>query len=173
MDKLFEQALVHKDVAFIIEKYNLKPHIEGGYYYEDFKSEIIVPIETANDKKNRTLLTTCYYLLTNRDRSIFHKLKSDELWHFYCGGPVDLFTIDQKGNLSVTVLGPDMHKGHVFKHLIRPDTWFGALPQKETPYAFFGCSVFPGFEFCDWQPGDRVFLKNLCPSLSDVIDLLT
>lgn len=156
----------------IISKYELQPHIEGGYFKEDFKSDIIIPKEFTNNTK-RSLATTCYYLLTHADRSIFHKLTSDEIWNFYCGGPIDIFEIDAQGVLKKTTLGADMAEGQKFKHLVKRNTWFGALPQPQTLYTFLGCCVFPGFEFDDWEKGNPVFLKQLSPDSTEIIDLLT
>lgn len=160
-------------VEQLIQNFQLVPHVEGGYFREDFKSEIWLPKEITGRGGDRSFLTTCYYLLGQGDRSIFHRLKSDEIWHFYSGGPIDMYEIDAQGCLTKIVLGSDVAHGHQFKHLVKRNTWFGVLPQKETEYAFFGATVFPGFEFDDWEKGDKEFLINLCPKAAEIIRKLT
>lgn len=168
-DLLEAQALLSPEVEELIKLYDLQPHIEGGYFREDFKSEQTL----STPQGTRSFLTTCYYLLTEGSRSIFHKLTSDEIWNFCLGGPVDLYEIDETGRLTVTTMSQDIRKGHTFKHLVKCNTWFGAVPQKGTDFAFFACYVYPGFEFTDWEQGDPEILKALCPSASDIIDRLT
>lgn len=158
-------------VEEIIEKYDLEPHVEGGYFKEDFKSEIILPNEVTK-KGKRSLITSCYYLIPQGERSIFHKLTSDEIWNFHVGGPVDVYEINDKGNLTITTLGPDIHLGQSIKHFVKKGTWFGVLPHPGTDYAFFTAIVAPGFEFDDWEKGDPKFLKNLCPEASKIIERL-
>jgi uncharacterized protein len=156
----------------IISKFQLQPHIEGGYFKEDYKSEMIIP-KAVTGTGDRAIITTCYYLIPKGERSIFHKLASDEIWNFFCGGPVDFYEIDAKGNLTSNVLGPDINNNHLLKYHIKKNTWFGVLPQKDTDFAFFTAIVFPGFEFDDWEKGDRDFLTNLCPQATDIIKKLT
>jgi predicted cupin superfamily sugar epimerase len=159
-------------VEQLIKTFQLIPHIEGGFFCEDFRSEIILPAEVTKRGK-RSILTTCYYLLPQGERSIFHKLTSDELWHFYLGGPVEIYEIDSRGNLTKSLLGPDFRKGQHLKYLVKKGTWFGAIPHKDTEYAFFGATVYPGFEYEDWEKGDRAFLQKLCPKAEKIIELLT
>jgi len=158
-------------VQEIIDKFQLQAHIEGGYFREDYKSEVIIP-DAVTGKGERSLITTCYYLIPNGERSIFHRLASDELWNFFCGGAVDFYEIDANGILTTTVIGPDI-KNHQLKHLVKKGTWFGVLPHATTEYSFFSAMVFPGFEYADWEKGDPQFLKKLCPDAENLIDLLT
>lgn len=158
-------------VEDIIKKFELQSHIEGGHFREDHKSDIVISNPNSENSK-RSLLTTCYYLIPKGERSIFHRLTSDEIWNFFCGGPVDLFEIDSQGNLTVAVLGPDIIN-HELKHLVKRGNWFGVLPREGTEYAFFTAIVTPGFEFDDWEKGDPVALKKLCPKAAEIIDLLT
>ena len=156
----------------LIEKYNLIHHVEGGYFKEDFKSKLQIP-NSITGRGERSLITTCYYLIPKGERSIFHKLASDEIWNFLIGGPVDFYEIDSQGVFTHTILGPDVRSGQQLKHLVKPNTWFGVLPREGTEYAFFSAIVFPGFEFADWEPGNRKFLKKLCPQATLLIDQLT
>jgi hypothetical protein len=112
-------------------------------------------------------------LIPKGERSIFHKLASVEIWNFLCGDPVDFYEIDPEGHLTHRVLGTDIKAGQELKHSVKPHTWFGVLPQDRTEYAFFSAIVFPGFEFADWEPGNRIHLKKLCPQATFLIDRLT
>lgn len=156
----------------IIDKYNLESHIEGGYFREYYKSEIVIA-NPSNPTNNRSLLTSCFYLIPKGERSIFHKLTSDEIWNFHLGGAVDCYEIDHLGNLTITTLGPNIHANQQITHLVKKGTWFGVLPHEGTEFAFFSALVAPGFDFEDWEKGDREFLKKLCPSISTIIDQLT
>jgi predicted cupin superfamily sugar epimerase len=156
----------------IIKKYRLTPHIEGGYFSEDFKSEIILP-PSVTGRGARSIITTCYYLIPRGERSIFHRLRSDEIWNHLLGGPVNCYEISPNGHLSEVLIGPEIHKNQNIKHLVKRGNWFGVLPQPETEYALFSAIVFPGFEYEDWEKGDREYLKKLCPSAARIIELLT
>lgn len=160
-------------VKEIIKKFDLQPHIEGGYFREDFKSAITLPGDLLDKEENRSIVTTCYYLLAQGQKSIFHKITSDEIWYFCSGGPIELFEINEKGNLKKTILGAEISKGQYPKMHVCKNTWFAATPCKETEYALMSCVVFPGFEFVDWEQGDPVYLKKISPDSSDIIDLLT
>ena len=154
----------------LIDKFQLQAHIEGGYFREDFKSEIVLP-DSVTGRGDRSLLTTCYYLIPKGERAIFHKLAFDEIWNFFCGGPVNLYEIDAKGVFTHTILGPSLNQE--YKYRIKKGTWFGVLPCEGTEYGFFSAIVFPGFEYADWEKGDRNLLKSLCPSAEKIIDQLT
>lgn len=156
----------------IIHKYRLEAHIEGGYFREDYKSEIVLP-NSVTGKGERALLTTCYYLIPRGERSIFHKLTADEIWNFHLGGPVNCYEINPDGTLTVTVLGPNIHENQQIKHLVKKGNWFGVLPQEGTDYAFFTAIVAPGFEYADWEKGESDYLKKICPEASVIIDKLT
>lgn len=155
----------------IIEKYKLEPHIEGGHFREDFKSEIMLP-DSVTKKGERSLITTCYYLIKNGERCIFHRLSSDEIWNFFCGGPVNFYEIDPNGNLSTIVFGPHAQDHHL-KHFVKRGNWFGVLPHENTDFAFFTAIVVPGFDYADWEKGDREHLTRLCPQAKEIIHLLT
>ena len=156
----------------IIKRFHLEPHLEGGYFREDYKSEIVLP-GSVTGKGDRSIITTCYYLIPKGERSIFHRLFSDEIWYFLFGGAVNFFEIDDSGKMTTTVLGPDLRKNQVLKHLVKKGAWFGVLPRDGTDYAFFSAIVYPGFEYADWEKGDRDFLQKICPEAVETIKLLT
>src|SRR5687767_2220893 len=92
-----------------IEKLNLQPHPEGGHYRESYRSSgIIAASGLPHYFGSRNFATSIYYLLNGNEFSAFHKLKSDELWHFYDGCSLDIFVILPDGNMIAKVLGKDI-----------------------------------------------------------------
>ncbi len=125
----------------LIEKFNLTPHPEGGYYREIHRSGLMVASGPANARRNA--LTHIYFLLTQDDISRFHKVIHDEVWNFYQGDPVNLLLYTQ-GRITETLLGPDCPA------LVVPaGTWQAAAPTGA--YGLVGCSVAPGFDFADFS----------------------
>lgn len=157
----------------IILKLNLEPHIEGGYFKEHFRSEQIIPKSVSGKTDSRPFLTMCYYLLSSGDRSIFHKLSSDEIWSYHFGGSLHLFEIQEAGTLNRIILGPNLKDGEVLNHVVKKNTWIGALPDEKCEFSLVNATVYPGFEFDDWEKGNPETLKQLCPNSEDLIDLLT
>ncbi len=156
----------------IVKAFQLQPHIEGGYFSEDFKSDMILP-SSFTGRGERAIITTCYYLIPKGERSIFHKLAADEIWTFLCGGPVDFYEISPDGLLTHTIVGPNFLQNQQLKRLVKKETWVGVIPQAQTEYAFFSAIVFPGFDYADWEKGEKSFLKTLCPNGQSIIDQLT
>lgn len=125
----------------LIESLALEPHPEGGWYRQVFKSESRVV--RLSDDANRSALTTIYFLLVAGTFSAWHRVTSDEVWHWYEGEPLELLTRDR------TVVLDANNRVHV----IRAGEWQAARPLGA--YALVGCTVGPGFEFEDFemQPG--------------------
>lgn len=160
----------------LISKLELAPHIEGGYYKEDYRSPHTVSdsIIGKQGKEKRNLATTCYYLLTHKDRNIFHRVKSEEIWIFLGGGTIELYEIcEETKTLSKTSLGSDILNGELLKYNIKANTWFGALPKKGISFSLISCIVCPGFDFKDWERGNRDYLTSICPSAKNLIQSLT
>lgn len=150
----------------LIAKYELISHPEGGFYKQTYRSsELIV-------EKNRAIATAIYYLLPKGEKSRLHRLKSDEMWHFYLGGPLTLIEITPSGEIVKTRLGQNILSGEVLQHLVTGGNWFGAISHKEQ-YSFVGCTVSPGFEFADFELADRRELISQYPFDRNVIELLT
>ena len=92
-------------VEQLVERLGLQPHPEGGYFREVFRASTIVehPGIPAGEDARRCGGSLIYYLLETDDFSAFHRVKwTDEIWHFYAGGPIELHTIDESGRHDVT-----------------------------------------------------------------------
>jgi predicted cupin superfamily sugar epimerase len=148
---------MNKDAKLYIERFYLQPHPEGGYFKEIYRSgEIILPESMPRKlKKERSVSTSIYFLLEGKQVSKFHRLQSDEIWHFYDGSGINIYIIDDKGNLSNVILGKDVEKGEVFQAVIPAGHWFAAEVTKSNSFALVGCTVAPGFDFEDFELADR------------------
>ena len=163
----------NKKAQYLKEKLDLSELPgEGGYYKETYRSDktIILPSETDGE---RSISTSIYYLLDGTQFSAFHRLKSDEIWHFYVGSSVTLYIINKIENLSEVKLGSNIEKGDLFQILIRAGSWFAATVNDISSYALLGCTVSPGFDYLDFELGDRKKLIKRYPQHRSIIEKLT
>lgn len=154
----------HQLIA-IKNTFDLRRHPEGGSFVETYRSQIKMD--------ERSAATAIYFLLEENDFSAFHRLRSDEIWHFYLGGPLKIIEIDLHGKLITTVLGPDLTAGHKLQHTVPAGHWFGSIPLEGTEFSFVGCTVAPGFEYADFELAKREELTKIFPQHSKVIAGLT
>lgn len=164
-----------KTAEYWIQKLRLTRHPEGGYYREIYRSAEKIPKEALPDRYDgpRIFSTSIYYLLPGNEASYFHRLKSDEVWHFYQGSPVSLFVISPAGGLSETNLGPDFDSGQVLQSVIPAGHWLGAALKARKSYVLVGCTVAPGFDVRDFELGRRQELLALFPQHQAIILNLT
>ncbi len=128
----------------LIRRLRLKPHPEGGYYREIHRAGETV--KTA--RGDRSALTTIYFLLARGQKSVFHRVLSDEAWHWYGGAPLRILHVDADLKLRKSVvLGPSA-KGSVQAYVIPRKDWQAA--ESLGDYTLVGCSVGPGFDFQDF-----------------------
>ena len=132
-----------------IDRLDLEPHPEGGYYAETYTADVVVEEASLPDRYegDRPTLTSIYSLLEAEDYSAFHRLASDELWHFYHGDPITLYLLDE--GLETITLGVDR-----FQAPIPKGTWFAAETapsDADDGYSLVGCDVSPGFAFDDFE----------------------
>ena len=154
-----------------IKQYQLQPHPEGGWYKETYKSTELLPLAALPQRFNgdRSFSTAIYFLLEQGNFSAFHKIKSDECWHFYTGEPLVVYIISQQGALDIIELGNDINKGHVFQYVVPANCWFASRPAAESNFCFVGCTVAPGFDFEDFDLADAAELSKLYPQHRDII----
>lgn len=155
----------------IIQHLQLAPHPEGGYYKEIYRSEGVTASEClpkAFDAE-RHYCTSIYYLLQQGDYSAFHRIKSDELWHFYAGGNLLLHQIDNRGNYQRFSLGNDLTQGTNFQVLMSAGVWFAAEQATGTLFTLAGCTVSPGFDFRDFEMANAERLAAQFPEHKDVL----
>ncbi|HXV27673.1 MAG TPA: cupin domain-containing protein [bacterium] len=164
-----------KSAAYWIKALDLVPHPEGGYYRETYRSpEIIHPHHLPDRFEGpRNVSTAIYFLLLGHQISLFHRIKCDEVWHFYAGSSLTLYLIDSAGRLSSIILGGDFSNGEVFQAVIPMGMWFGAAVNDVSSFSLIGCTVAPGFDFHDFELGSRDQLSVQFPQHHDLILRLT
>lgn len=163
------------DAAHWIYKLALSRHPEGGYYRQIYVSQTQVHNNALSEgcEGSRPLLTAIYYLLPGNEFSALHRLKSDELWHFYSGASLTLHAIDEDDNYRKIRLGSDFEAGHVFQTVIPAGWWFGASVEDGNGFALIGCCVSPGFDFADFELAKRHDLLQRYPEHGELIKRLT
>ena len=162
-----------RNAEYWIDKLKLTVHPEGGHFRETYRSDEIILREHLPDRftGNRNHSTSIYYLLNANQHSKFHRIRSDELWHFYDGYCLLIYEIDGRGNLNTNRLGLNAEKGELPQLVIKAGNWFAARP--EEGYCLAGCTVSPGFDFNDFEIADRKYLTNKFPHLEKIITELT
>jgi predicted cupin superfamily sugar epimerase len=163
-----------KNAEYWIKHLQLSPHPEGGFYKETYRSKEQIGKESLPHRFNgsRNFSTAIYFLLRSSDRSVFHRIKSDELWHFYAGSVLEIFVLrDEK--LEVFKLGSNLGQNESMQVLIPAGSWFAAKVSQPNTYTLSGCTVAPGFNFDDFEMADRDELVKQFPNEKGIIFALT
>jgi uncharacterized protein len=157
-----------------INHLQLAKHPEGGFYKETYRASEKIPAKSLPTRfsGDRNFSTSIYFLLRSQDRSMFHKIKSDELWHYHAGSGLTIYILD-KGELITRMLGPDLQKGESLHVVIPANVWFGAKVEQPNSYTLSGCTVAPGFDFADFELADQNQLLFQFPRQEEIIRKLT
>ncbi len=157
-----------------IKKLGLEPHPEGGYFKEVYRSDDSFDLtNNPNYNSQRNFSTSIYYLLEGDQFSTFHKLASDEIWHFYDGCPVELHMIDKSGEYKKALIGSNIADNNYLQFAIKSGIWFAAKPTDPNSYSLVGCTVSPGFDFHDFQMGKKDELVSQFPKHKKIIEKFT
>jgi len=137
---------MHPRASELIQLLKLEPHPEGGHFVQTFRSSLSV---TPGDLRgSRRALTLIYFLLVKGSVSRWHRVASDEAWHWYEGDSLELFAAPaDTGIVQVSVLGP-LSGGAAPQLVIPAGHWQAA--RTTGAYTLVGCSVGPGFEYSDF-----------------------
>ena len=116
-----------------------------------------------------------YSLVTRTDFSALHRLRTDETWHFHAGDPAELLLLHPDGRSEVVAFGPDSLGDQRPQVTVPAGVWMGARPLRDHPeaYTFFGCTLAPGFDYGDYEPGYRDELQAAYPAQTPLIAALT
>jgi predicted cupin superfamily sugar epimerase len=137
-----------KRAQTIIDELGLAPHPERGYYIETYRAAL--PVSTAAGV--RAASTAIYFLLTDEQRATYlHRLRHDELFHLYEGGPLGVLLLSPDGGSRVARLGRDLAAGERPQLVIPAGTWFGTELGAGVEFCLWGCTVAPGFSFDDFE----------------------
>jgi uncharacterized protein len=163
---------MHHEAVNLIKKLDLKPHPEGGYYREIYRSGEIIPGKSLPERykeKDHSFATSIYFLLEGEQLSKLHRLQSDEQWHFYAGSGAFIYIINESGNLNSEVIGSSINEGEVLQVMIKHHNWFCAEVKDKNSFVLVGCTVSPGFEFDDFELGERNKLITMFPDQKELI----
>lgn len=166
------------DARRIIEALGLQPHpVEGGYFRETYRSAGQIPpsaLPTSySTGSGRSFGTAIYYLLTPQTFSELHRLPTEEVFHLYLGGPVRMLQLFPDGTGREIVIGSDVLAGQQPQIIVPPGTWQGSRLEPGVEFALLGATMAPGFDYADYEPGQRSVLAEWYPDHARLIEELT
>jgi predicted cupin superfamily sugar epimerase len=148
-------------VEALIAQLSLRAHPEGGYYAETFRSADAV--HTADARGERSALTAIWFLLVGGSASAWHRVMSDEAWHWYEGDPLELIVASPDGGDMQHIVLASFTLGGVPQYVVPAGWWQAARPLGA--YALVGCTVGPGFDFRDFT-----LLRDVAASARPALD---
>ena len=159
------------DAAMLINLLGLTPHPEGGFYRETYRSAETIPGDVLPERYtgDRAHATAIYYLLTDEGCSRFHRVASDEAFHFYDGDPVEQIHLFPDGRSAVVTIGRDFAAGQQPLVVVPRGVWQGARLSAGGEWALLGTTVAPGFDFDDYEHGDADMLAASWPAQAEMI----
>ncbi len=159
----------------IRELLNMRPHpIEGGYFSETYRGAPVIPQSLLPGyPADRAISTAIYYMLTPDTFSAMHRVRGDELFHFYLGDPVEMLQLKPDGTGEVFLLGQDIAAGMHLQHSVPGGVWQGSRLRHGGKYALMGTTMAPGFEYEDYETGKRQELIARYSGYPDLITSLT
>jgi uncharacterized protein len=164
-------SLLETPIKFLIEQLGLIRHPDGGWYRETYRcgdtaTADSLPVRFSGD---RSFCTAIYFLLGKEDVSMLHSIKSDELWHFYDGATLTIHVLTPHGENIDIKLGTDLASGETYQAVVPAGCWFGAEVSGDGEYSLVGCTVAPGFDFADFEMGNRDSLLKQFPDHTEII----
>lgn len=162
------------DVDEIIRALGLRPlEAEGGYFAETWRGpEIALPPEAAAlAGERRALGTAIYYLITPSSFSALHRLRSDEVFHFYAGDPCQMLLLGPRGEVSHPVLGTNLVDEMRPQVTVPAGWWQGTrlLQPAEGAFALLGTTMAPGFHPDDFELAERQAVRTEYPDQQHLI----
>lgn len=158
----------------LIRYLGLQPHPkEGGYFRETYRAGESLAAAPTRYQGVRVASTAIYYLLTPNTYSALHRLQTDEIFHFYLGDPIRMLQLDPDGQGRTVVLGSDVLHGQQPQLVVPRGVWQGSCLEPGGAFALLGCTVAPGFEYADYESGDRQILTAQYPAFAEMIRRLT
>jgi predicted cupin superfamily sugar epimerase len=160
----------------LIRLLQLQPHPrEGGHFRETYRSTDLHPASALppHYRSPRAASTAIYYLLTPNTCSALHRLGSDEVFHFYLGSAVRMLQLFPDGQGKEVILGPDLLEGQSVQVVVPRGVWQGSVLEPGGDFALLGCTVAPGFEYADYESGNRAELMARYPAFAELITRLT
>jgi predicted cupin superfamily sugar epimerase len=163
-----------RDATWWIAALGLRPHPEGGWFRETYRAAEEIPAAALPRRYGgpRRFATAIHFLLAAGEVSAFHRLASDEVWFLHAGGPLLVHVLFDRDH-QVLRLGPDPERGEAFQAVVAAGSWFGAELAPGADFTLVGCAVAPGFDFADFELGERATLAAAYPQHRDLVERLT
>jgi uncharacterized protein len=159
---------MHPRPSEIITRLGLAPHPERGFFVESYRARVAVT--AASHCAARSASTAIYFLVTSEAPATYlHRLLSDEVFHLYEGGPLDIVRLFEDGRADVARLGLHLAAGERPQVVIPAGTWFGTELAPGASHCLVGCTVAPGFDFADFELADGRELLERYPAVADRI----
>ncbi len=161
-------------VTELVEKFGLLPHPEGGFYKETYRSAEQIEAVALPERftGNRQYSTAIYFLLEQGNFSAFHRIQSDECWHFYAGQSLHVHVIHPNGQYELIGMGNHIQSGETFQAVVPAGSWFASETAPGGQFSFVGCTVAPGFDFADFELAKAAELSVLFPEYAGLISRL-
>jgi len=164
-----------KSVQEWVSLLGLTEHPEGGFYREVYRSSGSIAGDTLDGSGftgSRNYATSIYFLLPSEHRSVFHRIKSDEVWYYHAGSSLSIYVL-RNDKLDIMRLGPHPELGEHLQHVVPANCWFGSKPDQPHSYTLCSCNVAPGFDFHDFEIAERKLLLDAYPTFKKEIEMLT
>jgi hypothetical protein len=161
-------------ITELIDRLHLISHPEGGWYRETYRSTELMSVDNLPERfsGDRSFCTAIYFLLGRNDVSALHRIKSDEIWHFYSGASITVHIFTPQGDYRTRELGPGPAAAQTWQTVVPAGCWFGAELSGKGEYGLVGCTVSPGFDFTDFEMAGRDELLKLFPEQAGIINRL-
>lgn len=137
--------------SYWIKNLGLLPHPEGGFFKETYRCQDQIKVQGSEAMRN--ISTAIYFLLEDKNKSHFHRIKSDELWFHHEGNALEILLLDSS-ELKIISLGKGLEKGESLQAIIPAGKWFAARVKDGKGFALVSCTVAPGFDFQDFELAD-------------------
>lgn len=160
---------MNSEIQQLATHLQLQPHPEGGFYKETYRCTNNTTHH--HNTEPRSACTAIYFLLVENNFSAFHRIQSDEIWHFYKGEPIHLHTISPEGDYEEILIGNDIANNQHPQYTVPAGYWFAS--EVKSNYALCGCTVSPGFDFNDFELAETQQLQALYPQHTQIIARLT
>jgi uncharacterized protein len=159
-------------VQQLIQRFQLKPHPEGGYYQEIYRSleQLVQAALPARFSGNRFFSSAIYFLLEQGNFSAFHRIQSDECWHFYAGHTLWVHVLYPDGRLTTIALGNEEET--VYQFVVPAGCWFASETAPGGKFSLVGCTVAPAFDFADFELAKAHELIEKFPEHHELISRL-
>ena len=150
---------------------------EGGHFRETYRADESSARECLPPRYTgaRPHGSAIYYLLRDDTFSALHRLRSDEVYHFYLGEPVETLLLYPDGRDETLILGPDIEAGQRVQAVAPRGVWQGSRLATATPggFALLGTTMAPAYDPADFELGDRTALLAAHPRRAELIRALT